>query len=137
MMSANPAVVTSATRPPLRSSKALVATVVPWPSTAGRAPTDATPAATATEGSAGVDGTLATTPVSLTTSVNVPPVSTPTRVTADRSLLGLDHPDVLLAEVVLERPHQLADGLVLAVPHDDGLMGVPRQPGVAASKGGA
>ncbi len=38
MTSANPAVVTSATRPPLRSRSALVATVVPWASLVTSAP---------------------------------------------------------------------------------------------------
>src|SRR4051794_9064420 len=87
MTSAKPSFVTSATRAPRRSSRALVATVVPWAKTVGRADpagrTAAAPARTASPGSSGVDGSLATDPSSPTTSVNVPPVSTPMR-TADR-----------------------------------------------------
>src|SRR5438445_734425 len=66
MMSVNPAVVTNATTAPLRSSNALVATVVPWANTAGRSgtspsppsspssPSPPSPAATPPEGSAAV-----------------------------------------------------------------------------------
>ena len=79
MTSAKPCVVTSATRPPLPSSKALVATVVPWASSSADAPAPASSSAarSACVGSSGVDGTLTTRPSSATRSVNVPPVSTP------------------------------------------------------------
>ena len=83
--SSKPAVVSSSTRAPLRSSSAFVPTVVPTVTDASEAAS--TPAASserkiAAAGSAGVDGTLATTvrPVSsssTTRSVNVPPVSMP------------------------------------------------------------
>src|SRR4051794_37619103 len=114
MMSAKPASVTRATRPPRRSSSALVATVVPWASSPGGPPAAEpapvaarTPAATATDGSDGVDGTLAIVPSSATTSVNVPPVSTPTRPVTQSRRRGLDDPDVFFPEMILERPDQL------------------------------
>ena len=74
--------VTSATGAPVPSSRALVATVVPWASErrALRRPATADArAATARPGSSGVDSTLAMRPSSPTTSVKVPPVSAPTR----------------------------------------------------------
>src|SRR2546421_3580132 len=79
--SAKPAVVTSATLAPRRSSSALVATVVPWASRSGRG-CRRRASTTASEGSCGVEGTLSTLPSSTTTSVNVPPVSTPTATVA-------------------------------------------------------
>ena len=78
--SAKPAVVTRATVAPRRSSRALVATVVPWASSSGWLPSR--PSRTARPGSSGVDSTLAIEPSAITTSVNVPPVSTPQRTQA-------------------------------------------------------
>src|SRR5262245_13774783 len=95
MRSRMPPLVTSATGAPRRSSRALVATVVPWASRSGRSPARAERMASA--GSSGVDRTLATLPSCATRSVNVPPVSTPTCILrtltsgrrAGPSLLGL------------------------------------------------
>ena len=77
--SVKPPVVTSATRAPVRSSKAFVATVVPCASTSGLGPRRPIADPTASAGSSGVEGTLALRPSSATASVKVPPVSTPTR----------------------------------------------------------
>src|SRR5438034_1839577 len=87
--SSKPAVVTSVTRAPLRSSSALVATVEPCRTRVLRsAPARARAASTAAAGSRGVEGSLnelRRPPRHATTSVNVPPVSTPTAVaTGDR-----------------------------------------------------
>ena len=81
MTSRSPSVVTSATGAVLPSSRALVATVVPWASAVRRARRRARrrPSRTARPGSSGVDSTLATVPSAATTSVKVPPVSAPTR----------------------------------------------------------
>src|SRR5690349_15779510 len=80
MTSSKPAVVNSATGAPRPSSRAFVATVVPWASTSGRGtPTARQASTTARAGSAGDDRTLVARPVALTTSVNVPPASVPTR----------------------------------------------------------
>ena len=95
-VSRNPSVVTIPSRPPLRSSTALVATVVPcasWATAPGSTPCSAarrrTAAMAASPGSAGVLGTLNTTggrpSRTHTTSVNVPPTSTPTRYRAPES----------------------------------------------------
>src|SRR4051794_22557677 len=83
--SSNPAVVSSSTRAPLRSSSAFVPTVVPSvtdASAAGSTPADSSDRKIAAAGSAGVEGTFATVgrPVSAsstTRSLNVPPVSMP------------------------------------------------------------
>src|SRR5262245_19910308 len=89
--SRKPAVVNNPVRAPLRSSSALVATVVPWETevsaaggTRARTSRPARPSTKARAGSAGVEGTFAlwTSPVSSSTrtkSVKVPPVSMPTR----------------------------------------------------------
>src|SRR5262245_32376936 len=80
--SSNPAVVTSVTRAPLRSSSVFVATVEPWRTRVSRpAPARASASSTASAGARGVDGSLNATRAPsrhATTSVNVPPVSTPT-----------------------------------------------------------
>ena len=94
--SSKPAVVTSAVRAPLRSSSALVATVVPCTSTVSRcvhppsrhAPRSTSPCRMDREGSSGVDGILWTrspSGPSITRSVKVPPVSTPTTIKVDPS----------------------------------------------------
>ena len=79
--SRRPSVVTRATAAPWPSSSALVATVVPWASRAGRTvpASAATPARTACPGSVGVESTFEMRPSSPTASVKVPPVSAPTR----------------------------------------------------------
>ena len=88
-VSRNPSVVTIPSRPPFRSSTALVATVVPcasWVRDPGATPSAArrsTAASAASPGFAGVLGTLNTMGArpsrTHTTSVNVPPTSTPIR----------------------------------------------------------
>src|SRR5581483_8757069 len=83
--SRKPSVVSSAVRAPRRSSRAFVATVVPWAKTATSPPSTPTPSRadrTPTDWSLVVDGTFATRSSPLTTatrSVNVPPTSTPIR----------------------------------------------------------
>src|SRR5262245_24666046 len=81
--SSNPAVVNRHSRAPLRSSKAFVATVVPWTSRATPGGAASTAASTASTGRSGVDGTFPTrvSPERMsmaTRSVNVPPESMPT-----------------------------------------------------------
>src|SRR5947209_257354 len=82
--SSNPAVVTSATRAPLRSNSAFVPTVVPCSSTKSRSPTACrTACSIATDASCGVENTFSvrsSPPSTHTQSVNVPPVSTATRI---------------------------------------------------------
>ena len=79
----NPASVTSRVLAPRRSSRALVATVVPWSRSARESAGTAAPAPAITPSlwSWGVDGTLPTVmavPSHMATSVNVPPTSIPT-----------------------------------------------------------
>ena len=80
--SANPRVVTSATRAPAPLEQAFVATVVPWASSsadARRAPPDRAQPAARASGRPASTAPSTTRPSSATRSVNVPPVSTPTR----------------------------------------------------------
>ena len=84
MTSAKPSVLTSAVGANAPSSRALVATVVPWVSRSTRRTRKAAiPAWTASVGSSGVDSTFATRPRSSTRSVKVPPVSDPIRIAAE------------------------------------------------------
>jgi hypothetical protein len=83
MVSSKPAVVTNATRAPLRSSRLLVPTVVPCSNTISpEQPLRETACAMDCEGSSGVENTftMRNRPRSIQTqSVNVPPVSTAIR----------------------------------------------------------
>src|ERR671913_749438 len=123
-MSLNPSVVTSAVRAPRRSSRAFVATVMPWAS-AARAPAS-TPEApmafiTPTDWSCGVEGTFAVTSVPserTTRSVNVPPTSTPRRVSPkslpllgdELAFLGLFLVDVFAVGLLRQGVAQEAQG---------------------------
>ena len=99
MESRKPSVVTSAVRAPVRSISALVASVVPWMTSAtssGAAPqlsiACASPSRTPASGASGVVSTFAlirSGPRSSTISVKVPPISTPIRTAAPASSITL------------------------------------------------
>src|SRR5262245_990053 len=111
MTSANPRVVTSATRAPRRSSRAFVAIVVPCASTSGGVSRASarTASATARAGSSGGDNSLATRPVWSTASVNVPPVTTP-MLTAPCLTQAAKNEwwELVVAVVAVGRLHQVA-----------------------------
>src|SRR4029450_9231893 len=116
--SRKPAVVTSAVRAPLRSIKALVASVVPWttsPTVDGGhlacARMVRTPSITPRSGASGVVRTFmawALSSISRTTSVNVPPIST-----AKRAVISV------FVDLDVALGDDVAPGLVVALQEGD------------------
>ena len=124
MTSRWPSEVMRATRPPRRSSRALVATVVPWAITAVPPPGRRPPQPDG-RGLQAPRPRLTTSPVSVTTSVNVPPVSTPTRATTvGFAKAGRSGPPRSSGDPVAG-PAPLSVGRVDGEPVDEIVHGVP------------